>query len=196
MTSIKEYISYGIDRTLLIKMMKTSVASKDKEWGEVLYIGIENKGHLENDGSDYGKWIPTPGKPVFLKRYRVTGAGVYFKRLEPDKIGAYHWNTGNGNATLSPWDCEKLLREVEEVKHIDLVYRADGQKGAKDGGAIREAYKATCKKVTYDVLGINATIEGLCAEGKAFAASCPDDCVVEIIGGDPAVYQAEVKELI
>lgn len=78
------------------------------------------------------------------------------------------------------------------MKQIDLIYRADGTKGAKDGGAIRMACKATCEKVDYGITGISSTIIGIDYLGRKFCDSCPADCIVEVIGGNPAVYQAEV----
>jgi len=81
---------------------------------------------------------------------------------------------------------------AESGKRIDLVYRADGQKGAEDGGTIRKACKADCSEIVYSELGSSASIVGLSKTGKAFIEACPDDCLVEIIGGDPAHYQAAV----
>ncbi len=77
-------------------------------------------------------------------------------------------------------------------KHIDLIYRADAQKGAEDGGAIRKACKATCDHINYSITGITAQLVGLDERGQKFVAGCPRDCIVEVIGGDPAIYQAEV----
>jgi len=81
------------------------------------------------------------------------------------------------------------------MKKIDLIYRATGEKGAIDGGGIRKAFKAYCESVSYSPFtGDSAEIVGIDEEGKNFIKNCPVDCIVEIIGGDPAIYQAEVKK--
>lgn len=77
-------------------------------------------------------------------------------------------------------------------KQIDLIYRADGRKIAADGGAIRKARKAICDNIEYGVAGISARITGLDNIGREFCEAVPDDCIIEVIGGDPAIYQAEV----
>lgn len=83
--------------------------------------------------------------------------------------------------------------EVELRDGIDIIYRADGSKGAEDGGATRKACKALCERIDYNVSGISVKLIGLDARGIAFVAACPNDCIVEVIGGHPAIYQAEVK---
>lgn len=82
--------------------------------------------------------------------------------------------------------------DAEVRDGIDLAYRADGRKGADDGGVIRQACKASCERIEYDVSCISARLIGLDALGCSFIAACPDDCIVEIIGGHPAIYQAEI----
>jgi hypothetical protein len=77
-------------------------------------------------------------------------------------------------------------------KSIDLIYRANGCKGASDGGKIRNACKTVCEAIEYSVAGISAHLVGLDDEGKVFLKNCPADCTVEIIGGDPGIYQSEV----
>jgi len=78
------------------------------------------------------------------------------------------------------------------AKHIELVYTADGRKGAPDGGAKRDICATDCREVSYSQMGITASIFGLSAEGKEFIEKCPADCIVEIIGGHPSYYQADV----
>ena len=75
---------------------------------------------------------------------------------------------------------------------IDLVCRADGNKGAADGGKIRAVCKADCDRVEYGPAGISATIYGVDDIGQQLINNCPPDCIVEVIGGRPEYYQAEV----
>lgn len=109
MTTIQEYVSYGIDKAELVAALETSVATMKAEWGKVLYVGIPNKSIYEPDGSPFGRQIKRAGAPVMLRRVRIEDGPVYFYKVTGGALDE-SWGTGNGNATLSPWDARELLR--------------------------------------------------------------------------------------
>jgi len=120
MTSIDEYVSYGISRELLIDMFKESAATKGLVKSERIYIGIKNDSILIPDGN-FGKLEKRAGKPIRLFPFQENyDCPVYFYEKDTNRL----WSTGNGNATLSPWDCTELLASSQAVDRIDCSQTA------------------------------------------------------------------------
>jgi len=111
MTSAREYAKYGINLNELIEMLEASLSTiHETAFAAVVYVGIPNKSSYsyEDPKEPFGKIIKAAGKPVYVHRYTQGGA-TYFCEVE---TGA-PWNTGNGNATLSPWDARELLKALK-----------------------------------------------------------------------------------
>jgi len=126
MTSIKEYIAYGLKKEELLEALTLSALSKNSSFEDVVYVGVPNASFIEDDGSAWGRYVKRAKEIVLLTRYvieqtgKLKGRGKYaapikatrFKTAAPRK-GHTNWYTGNGNATLSPWDCERLLADYK-----------------------------------------------------------------------------------
>jgi len=125
MTTLNEYVEYGVNREIFKEMLETSVRSlenhKPLPYGatvevckkNLIYIGIPNKSTYEDDGSSFGKQIKKAGEPLYLFRLRASPdtMGYVFRRMDNNTP----WYTGNGNATLSPWDANKLLHQYNGI---------------------------------------------------------------------------------
>ena len=107
MTSLKEYLSFGADEAILLDALQKSADSKSQDWQERVYVGIVPIGTPVDDGTTWGSIDKTVKRIVLLRQYQHSFGTRYFCEIESGKS----WHTGNYNATLSPWDCEMLLKE-------------------------------------------------------------------------------------
>ena len=134
MTTLREYIEYGIDEERFRDMLRQSVeslknhrplavdASEEECKNNLIYVGVPNKSKIEYDGSPWGKQIKIAGVPVLLYRQRASPDtnGYYFRRMDGSE-----WYTGNGNATLSPWDAKVLLNQYVGIT-VNTVVKKQG----------------------------------------------------------------------
>ena len=107
MTQIQEYVEMGVDENVLLEAIRKSVATKDLPLTERIYVGITAKHFM--DGSDFGSVKPDKVKLIRPYVYNEKEKIVYFTEIDSDD----KWHTGNRNVTLSPWDCERLLKNYE-----------------------------------------------------------------------------------
>jgi len=115
MTTFNEYVDFGIDPDKLLKALKESVATKDNNKMERIYIGIPNKSKRIPDGSDYGRLERKADQLILLRPYEMPDGYTYFAEID----SGLTWCGMNGNVTLSPWDCDSLLRQAEPGSKIE-----------------------------------------------------------------------------
>ena len=110
MTTFDEYVSFGIDPDRLLAALKKSMATKNNDKMERIYIGIPNKSKRIPDGSDFGRLERKADQLIMLKPFTMKGGNVYFGEID----SGLTWCSMNGNVTLSPWDCADLLKQMRK----------------------------------------------------------------------------------
>jgi len=64
MTSLKEYVDYGINKDDFVEMLRVSAATMRAQREGRVYIGVPSKSYREPGGSAFGKLIKRAGNPV------------------------------------------------------------------------------------------------------------------------------------
>jgi len=105
MTTIREYVKLGIDRETLIRALEESAETRNAEKGKRYHVGIPNRTYFEPDGTPFGRQVLRAGDPVMLKEcVDRFGIAVLYERES-----GLLWGTANGNVTLDPRECNKIL---------------------------------------------------------------------------------------